>query len=271
MQISKINVNPNFKSGLNKNIIQNCSETSISDVKMFLKQRNIESDFQSCQTIAFLTQKAVGLIETLKKKTGAKLFNFLIPSISVYTLNKLVFDFHGTNFCIPETQNVFANEKSFLTGSIFFEKNDNLEKLNAKLDESYEKNERSSSHYLSPIIHEFMHNVYLNYIYAKYGYEGECKYTKEKFSFKDKQNIGLTILHKLQLQTFNEKENNIIKNTIGKYATEKPNQYHEVFAETFTKLICDSLSNNGNPEKNPLDLLKNLNPNFIEILSKVFI
>ncbi len=272
MQINNLKNSLNFKSGLNRNIVQNCRKTNISDIEMFLNnKKNISSYFQRCNTLAFLTKQTIEILDLLKEKTGAKLFNYLVPNISIYTLKKLIFNFKGTNFCIPETQMVLKNKQNFKMGSIFFEQNDNIEELNFQLDQSYMNNERSSSHYLSPFVHEFMHNVYLNYIYSKFGYEGHCEYTKEKYFSNKKQNNGLMILQKLQTLTFDENENKIIENTIGKYATGKQNQYHEVFAETFTKLICASLSEHGMPNKNPIELLKKLNPSFIVILQKIFI
>lgn len=271
MQISNINNNVIFSSGLNKNIVHNCLRTNVSNVELFFTNKNIETNFQSCRTVAFLTQNVINILDIFKHKTNAKLFNFSIPSIFVYTLDKLSFTFKGKNFCIPESQKVFNDQKEFKTGSLFFERNDDIELLNFELDKCYENNERSSSHYLSPFIHEFMHNTYLNYLYSKHGYAGNCSYTKQKYYSDKKQNIGLDILQKLQTQTFDDRENKIIEDSIGKYATSKQNQYHEVFAETFTKLICESLSIDGTPNRNPLELLKSLDPNFINILRKIFI
>ena len=271
MRINIINNNISFRSGLNKNIVRNCLRTNVSDVEIFLSNKKIDSDFQLCKTVAFLTKSVINILDTFKKQTDAKLFIFSIPSISLYTIDKLSFPFKGINFCIPESQIVFSDKKEFKTGSLFFERNDDIELLNYKLDKSFTNNERSSSHYLSPFIHEFMHNAYLNYIYSKYGYEGSCYYTKQKYYSDKKQNIGLNILQKLQVQTFDDSENKIIENTIGKYATCKQNQYHEVFAETFTKLICESLSSDGKPNKNPFELLRCLDQNFLNILKKIFV
>lgn len=276
MNISNINCATNnntinFKSGLNKTIVKNCVNTKASDVETLFKKSNIESDFRQSNTVAYLVKNSVNILEILKKKTGAKLFNYSVPGIFAYTLGDLTFDFSGKNFCIPETRKVLKDRDSFKTGSLFFESCESIEHLDSYTEKGFKNNIRSSSHYLSTIIHEFMHNVYLNYIYMKYGYEGSCAYTKQKYYSKEKQNNTYDILRDLQTRSFTDRENQIIENTIGKYATGKLNQYHEVFAETFTKLICDSLSKKGVPEKNPIDLLKHLNPEFLIILNKVFV
>ena len=112
-----------------------------------------------------------------------------------------------------------------------------------------------------------MHNVYLNYIYSKYGYEGNCSYTKKKYYRNDK-NSGLQMLRKLTNLSFDNKENLLITDVLGKYSTTKINQYHEVFSETFTKIICDSLKG-IDIVKNPMDVLKNMPIEFRKIITKV--
>ena len=55
------------------------------------------------------------------------------------------------------------------------------------------------------------------------------------------------------------------------YSLSPKNQYHEVFAETFTKIICNCLSSKDSlPVKNPLDEMKSLPCEFLKILSKLF-
>lgn len=271
MRINNANNSINFCSGLNQYAVKSCLNANISQIKTDLLNRNIRSDFKTCKPTAFLTQSAVNILETFKKKTNAKLFNFSIPCIFAYSANELNFEFKGQNFCIPETKKVLKNQGALETGSVLYECLDDIELLNNRLDLSYAKNERSSSHYLSPFIHEIMHNVYLNYIYLTHGYEGSCNYTKQKYFSKDKTNDGLKILYDIQTKTFNQQENKIIEQNVGKYATTKFNQYHELFAETFTKLICDSISDNGTPNKNPIDLLKKLPQDFLFILQKIFV
>lgn len=58
-------------------------------------------------------------------------------------------------------------------------KNFDLKVSNIRLEESYSKDERTSSHYLSPFIHEIMHGVYVDYIYKKWIFYSR-KYSAEK-------------------------------------------------------------------------------------------
>lgn len=243
--------NLTFKSGLTREILMQEKNIDIKSVQNNLLNHNIESSLNS-KTVAFAIQQVLKIFDILKRKTNAKLFNINIPSIQTYIKENLVFDFQGYGFCIPQFQLVLKNRKPFETGAIFFEEENSLECLNNKVDEKYVEHKRSSSHYLSPFIHEFLHNVYLNYIYANNGHN------------------TFNVLSKLENLTFNNSENKIIANEIGTYATQPHNQYHEVFAETFTKLICDSLSSNSLPKENPLDKLKNLPQEFLVILPKLF-
>lgn len=96
-----------------------------------------------------------------------------------------------------------------------------------------------------------MHAVYLSFI-------------------KGKQSSDV-ILENLQSKVFNSEENKIIASTIGEYSTTSRNQYHEVFAETFTQLICKSLSPNScSLMNNPLEILKGYPSQFLAIIMKVF-
>lgn len=265
MKITNIKQNINFKSGLSSNIVQKCNNISTEKVESILRQYNIKADFENNQTVAFSTINAIEIINNLKKKLNFLLLS--IPQIGLYSKQNLVFNFQGYGFCIPETQLILKNKYPALTGSIFYEEEERIEALNSKLDMSFINKERSSSHFLSPFIHEIMHNVYLNYIYSKYGYEGNCSYTKKKYYRNDK-NSGLQMLRKLTNLSFDNKENLLITDVLGKYSTTKINQYHEVFSETFTKIICDSLKG-IDIVKNPMDVLKNMPIEFRKIITKV--
>lgn len=105
------------------------------------------------------------IFDVLKTKTNLKIFDLKAPNIRIYNRQSLNFPFQGYGFCIPETRKVLKEELPYETGSIFYDDKCSIEELNNKLDESYSKDERSSSHYLSPFIHEIMHGVYVDYIY----------------------------------------------------------------------------------------------------------
>ena len=258
-----------FSSGLNRALTRSCNQINVKHVETLLQSKSVHADFQMNKTSAFCLQKISEIFDVLKTKTNLKIFDFKAPNIRIYNRQSLNFPFQGYGFCIPETRKVLKEELPYETGSIFYDDKCSIEELNNKLDESYSKDERSSSHYLSPFIHEIMHGVYVDYIYKKYGYEGQCPYTRKKYS--KEQNFGLKIMDILQQKVFSREENEIIKNNLGLYSLSPENQYHEVFAETFTKIICNCLSPQDSlPVKNPLEEMKSLPCEFLRILAKLF-
>lgn len=270
IHINKSNQNLNFTSGLNAKLVRQCKHTDVQYIQSQLLQKYIIADFDSSKSVAFASNQVLQIFETLKNKLKSQIFDISIPRIQVYLEENIIFQPKGYCFCVPETQKILKNELPFETGSIFFEKENSLEEVNQKLDESFQKQERSSSHFLAPFVHEFLHNSYINYIYKKYGYEGLCPYTAEKYH--NAKNCGLSIMKILQTLKFNESENSIIREHLGQYATTPQNQYHEVFAETFTKLICNCLSEKDSTlTSNPIDELKKLPKEFLLIIQKLFI
>lgn len=258
-----------FSSGLNVTLIRSCNHINVVRVETLLHSKNVNADFQMNKTAAFCVQKISEIFNLLKTKTNVKIFDLKAPNIRVYNKQSLNFPFQGYGFCIPESRKVLKDELPYETGSIFYDDEYSIEELNNKLDESCSRNERSSSHYLSPFIHEIMHGIYVDYIYKKYGYEGQCPYTREKYS--KERNFGLKVMDFLQQKGFSSRENEIIKNNLGLYSLSPENQYHEVFAETFTRLICNCLSEKDSmPVKNPLDDIKSFTSDFLQIIAKLF-
>lgn len=270
MHIKELKNNINFQSGLNNNLIKQSKNVKVKKIEANFLYNQVDTNFKDCQSIAFTADKVFQIFDNLSRKLKINTFQISIPRIQIYQKKNLIFDFQGYGFCIPETQQILKKEFPFETGSIFFEKENSLEEINQKLDESFKKEERSSSHYLAPFIHEFLHNSYINYIYTKYGYEGICPYTSKKYH--NDKNCGHSIMRELQTLKFNEHENKIIRENLGQYATTSQNQYHEVFAETFTKLICNCLSaENSTLCSNPIDELKKLPKEFLTIVKKLFL
>ena len=260
--------NITFQSGLNNQLLNQCRNTNTSNIEKILLSNSIKASFDSNKPVAFSIQKILEIFKLIKQKTGSELFTLKTPQILTYLKPQLSFDFTGYGFCIPETQTVIKNKPPFLTGSIFYEKEESLESLNEKLDENYKNNKRSSSHYLAPFIHEIMHAFYIDKIYQQHGYEGNCPYTRQKYPHNNPD--GLNIMQKLKRQVFSADENKVIETFLGKYAATSINQYHEVFAETFTKLICDCLSDkNSMPVTTPFEELKKYSPKFLKIFQKI--
>lgn len=271
MEVKSINKHVSFRSGLNYTLLKESHNISIKEIESFnLKTRKINIDFCNCNPIAFCLQKVFKIFDILKQKTGKKIFDINIPNIQVYTPPELFFEHTGYGFCIPETQKVIINTPPYNTGSVFYKKEDSLEQINKETEDSFNNGNRSSSHFLANTIHEIMHSSYLNMIYNKYGYNGNCSYTKEKYPLINKNKSGLDVLKLLQILTLSQHENNIIQNVLGTYSIGIQNQYHEIFSETFTQLICKSLSEkNALPIKNPLEDLNRYPKEFLNILFKI--
>lgn len=271
MRINNIDNKLSFQSGLSKSLIKDCKNIDVNKVECDLFLKNISSNLKSSKPLAFATINVVKIFESLKHNLKINMFDITSPSIQAYKIKDLCFNFIGYGFCLPETQTILKNENPFKTGTIFFEEENDIEYLNSKIDRSFQNKERSSSHYLAPFVHEFLHSAYINYIYTKYGYEGQCPYTLHKYRHKD-NNCGLKVMTYLKNLRFNDFENEIIFDNLGKYAVMSQNQYHEVFAEAFTQIICKSLSDNDSmPIKNPLDEMKNYSKEFLCIIKKLFI
>ena len=108
----------------------------------------------------------------------------------------------------------------------------------------------------------------MNAIYNNFGYGGSCKYLRKQYPVKVQGITGFELIKKLQTKTLTSKENEIVFDFLGEYATNPENQYLEVFSEAFTKFICDSLKG-IELVKNPIELLKNTPDEFQKILKKV--
>jgi len=141
-----------------------------------------------------------------------------------------------------------------------------VEDINQIAEEMYSDKFVSSSHFLRSFIHEWAHNVHLDNVYKKFGYEGNCPYGKNLYQ-KAGENMGIKVIKKLQEQIFTPKEQEIIADTIGEYAA--ASNPFEVVAETYTKLIAASLDDNTLlPKTNPMEGLGKMSKEFLTIFKK---
>lgn len=255
-----------FTSGLNRNLSAKCLNVDTKIFENQLKDQNIDANFNNNKPIAF----CLNLIDTIFKQLNFTHFIFIFPRFRVFNKEELAINTTKSAFCIPESQLILKNEMQFETGSIFQEQVSNIEELDNLIETDYKNGKRSSGHFLADTMHEIMHSIYIDKIYKKYGYNGKCPYTKNKYFNPNTLNNGLQIMENLQVQTLSTKENKLVNCILGKYSTNSLNQYHEIFAEFFTKLICDTLSEkNGLPTKDPKDELKKYPKEFLSILAKI--
>ena len=250
LSIQQNQPNLSFKAGLNKGVVQLQHTFDCKNAEKFLNSQGIVSNFQNNRAIALSVNIAVNILNYLN--CAFNMFKFRSPSINVYSKEKLLLNSNLYHFCIPENKKVLINESEFKPASIFYSNVPSVEELDFQAEQAKKQGLKNTNHFLSDIIHEMMHAIYLNKIYEKYGSK------------------SFDILKGLERKTLNERENEIVGNVLGEYATKPLNQYHEVFADTFTKSICDSLSATDIlPKENPLNLFREYPKEFIDIIKKV--
>lgn len=261
------NSNTVFKSGLN---LKTCFlEHSINPSKyenIFKDTYGIETSFLNNKSIALANTLCANIFVTLARKFKMNLV--FPPVITAYNYKNLIAKDSASNFCIPDTKEVLNNDYPYPGRSIFFINSGNFNRINEITEYQYRNKKTSSSHFLSPFIHEWLHSLHLDYIYNKFGYGGDCDYLKKIYPKKMSFINGFELLKKLETKTLTTEENNIIFDILGEYSTKPQNQYLEICSETFTKFICDSL-NGTKLVKNPFELLKKTPVEFQNILYKI--
>ena len=267
METERINSTINFKSGLTRELLHLGKRTKIGHAERSMVKYGTEADFGKNRSIAFMNGLCCDIFENIQKKEGVKL-NYP-PFITAYD-RKNISDLNSAlNFCIPDTKEVLVNEYPYPARSIFFNDKIDLSELNQACDRLYQDKKTSSSHFLSPIIHEWVHSFHLDYIYSKYGYGGNCEYLKSVYDNRQMpQKTGYNLLLEHETKTLSDDENSLVFDILGEYATKPLNQYLEVLAEAMSKFICDSLSEDCKLKKNPFDLINNTPKEFREILKK---
>lgn len=267
MNILTIQNTINFKRGLSSKII--FEEKCINPTKVeefFAKNYNLEAQFNLNKTSAFTNKLCAKIFKDLSQKLGLQ-FVFP-PAIIQYQKENLVDSNSALNFCIPDTKEVLSNDYPFLGRSIFFGNNLDLFDTDLMTECQYKNKQTSSPHFLASYIHEWIHSLQLDLIFKKFGYGGECKYLNTIYPVKNKKISGYNMLQELKGKKLSNTENLIIYDILGEYSTKPYNQYLEVFSETFTKFICESLSG-YELRCNPLELINRTPKEFQKILKKI--
>lgn len=268
MKLTNISFNQlNFKSGLTSEILSKEMSMNVKSVEEELSNKYfVESCFFDNKSFALANQSCLDIFQRLSAQF--KVYLKLPPSIYLYNSNQLLCEDVSANFCIPDTRDVLKNEYPFPGRSIFFRAFKNLDEVNNNTELLYNNKICSSSHFLAPFIHEWLHSFQLDYIFKNFGYGGYCDYLKEIYPNKNTKITGIELLGILKTKKLSPKESEIVGETLGCYSMLPCNQYLEIFSEAFTKFICDSL-NGIALIKNPLEQLKKTSTDFQKILKKV--
>ena len=165
-----------------------------------------------------------------------------------------------------DTKKVLKSEPPFELKSIFFQQHKlSVNDIDDITEEMHKKGINSTNHFLYEYIHEWAHNVHLDWIYNRYGYDGLCPYGRKVYQSEHPR--GLKIVRKMHDTKFSSREKEVISSTVGTYAAES--NPLELFAETMAKLICDSLDNDTLlPKKNPFDGFSDFSEDFRDIFIK---
>ena len=268
MKVHKISNNQfSFKSGLTQDILFAEKKVEVKKLeKIFADNYGIETNFLENPSAALANKLCLDIFNDIATK-----FNMTLtvpPTIYLYDKKQLINNEPAINFCISDTREVLKNEYPFPGRTIFFGNFKNLGEIDNDTEFLNKKQINSSSHFLAPFIHEWLHSFQLDYIFRNFGYGGDCDYLKEIYPTKQNRITGVQLLKILESKVLLPKENEIIYETIGKYSTQPINQYLEIFSETFTKFICNSLKN-GRLNNNPFEQIKKTSPEFQKILHKV--
>ena len=255
--------NPSFKANLTKEIISLQKKIDLKLLeKTFIDNFGIDTKFNNNDN-AICFSYTLNIFEDISNNYN--LFNCSYPPrIRIFDRNNLINKNSTDSFCISNSKQILRNENVFELRSIFIKKN-NLLDINQKTEKNYKNKISSSPHFLANYIHEWLHNIHLDNIYKKYGYDGNCPFAQSLYS---KTKIGG--LHLLNNWTTNINMNNNIKNLayneLGSYST---TSIMEFFAETLTKIIKQSLNKNCELKNNPLDKLIQFNPDLKKFFERI--
>lgn len=268
MKLQRISINElNFKSGLTQDILFSEKKISAKNLeRVFADDFGIETRFLNNSSAALANQLCLNIFSDIATKLNITLT--VPPTIYLYNKNQLINNEQATNFCISDTREILKNEYPFPGRAIFFGNFKNLKEIDEKTEIQYKNHINSSSHFLAPFIHEWLHAFQLDHIFRNFGYGGDCDYLREIYPTSQNEITGVQLLKILENKVLSPKENEIVYETLGRYSTQPLNQYLEIFSETFTKFICDSLKN-GVLVDNPLARLKKTTPEFQKIFKKV--
>ena len=272
MRIDKIN-NTGFKAGLTSQIMEIEKHTNPAKVQEYFKASpytdwldfRYNLDFKDNKAFALACRMCANIFKKFREKHdyrfGFSNLNLIFPR-GIYAFNPWELDDNRKDLskkCFTTidvddgllktgqhvgAHTIFLNNREFITS---------LEQANYMHYRSH-----SSQHFLHVFIHEWIHAIQSKLIHdcAKcYGYD-----YKESINYTSNRQVS-------------DKENEIVFDVLGAYAAKRQEngwQYPEIFAEAWTKFICDSLDDDCmNFKKDPIDELKKTPKEFREILKKV--
>ena len=231
-----------------------------SDVKDFGTFYN--TDLKGNKALALGNKLCAELFIKFRKiydfRQGRSIQTLIFPQ-DIYVFNKSESDFYHDREFFVNNVNIRPekNKPVFEPGTVFIDNAfDSLEYLDSKMEIRRKENTTSTNHFMHCFIHEWLHAQFANILKARANL-GSYYYDKTMQIY---QNQKLT-----------EKEKEMTGNLIGTYAFSKEeSQYPELFAESWTKFICEALSKDCQSfSKNPVDILKSMPKEFQTLMDKI--
>lgn len=281
MQINKISnnsCNTSFKAGYTSQIELAERKINPQKVESFFKNSSLK-DWRSFYEIDLKNNKAIALGNYLCAKIFKelrKLYDFrqdMSMQTLIYPHDIYVFDEdERTKYLKKEERSdcklgyfvTTAGNERFVKDKPVFEPGailianevNSLKSLNDSSESLYEKRELSTNHFLHNFIHEWLHAVFYNLVKSR-AFIGSYSFDRTVQNYHNQQ--------------LTDREKEMVCDLISTYPTsEEHSQYTETFAESWTKFICESLSEDCTSfKKNPVDVLKSMPKEFQELLKKV--
>ena len=152
MQIKSTN-SINFKSHLTPQLIKKIDNVDVGAIEdAFKGNYAVDARFQTNKFLASCFALTLNIFENLAQKFNMP-FQVLPPRIRVFSKsNTINSSFFSGNFCLPDSGYVLKDELPFELRSIFMENKSGI-LMNKETDLAFHKKQRSSSHFLSDVIH----------------------------------------------------------------------------------------------------------------------
>lgn len=265
----KINSATNFKSGMNaqilrmeKNIVPRHVENYFCNLETKDWRSFYNIDFKDNKAMATASRLCADIFNNMRKlfdyRNGYSMQTLTSPQ-DLYVYNHEDSDLYKNRsfFEIGSRIDIEKNKPVFEIGTVFLPNSlKKLDHVDLGVEKNYENRTTSTPHFLNPFIHEWLHAIFDKTIYS-YCFLCTHDYDKTRYNY--------------SIQELTDKEKEIISDLISTYpASRNTNQYAETFAESWTKFICESLSDDCRTfKKNPLDLMRAMPKEFQEILKKV--
>lgn len=239
------NSNTNFYAGLNPKIRSEINNVNIKVLEKDFLDLGIKCNFKNDKPVAGAMVTAINICQEAFKRFSLP-FNYLPPSIEVYSKNELVNEEHNKyfGFCAWGNFPIIKDKELSDLGGIYINAcphNNDIAYYDKLAERDYEKGIISSNHFIGRFLHELFHNIHLNIIIDRFG-ANSC--------FDEKNGKVNEILEK------NMSIQDRILSTlfVGKYSSKS---YLELFSEMLTKMVTDSLDYHSlELTNNPMDNLK---------------